>query len=102
WSTCLGTVCNTHLVAGVPSGHMCEFFMYPSGFRYGLLKNPYRPVKGHIQLPELPGFGVELIDDPAAAFPPIPGPGTLPNPRFPHARERARAREERVRQKYAG
>ncbi|MFH1569145.1 MAG: mandelate racemase/muconate lactonizing enzyme family protein [Gemmatimonadota bacterium] len=101
WSTCLGTMCNTHLVAGVPSGHMCEFFMYPTGFRDGLLREPYRPVDGHIQLTGRPGFGVELVDDPAADFPPIPGPATLANPRFPHAWERARAREEQVRRRYA-
>lgn len=100
WSTCLGTMCNTHLVAGVPSGHMCEFFMYPSGFRYGLLKEPYRPVDGHIQLGDKPGFGMELVDDPAGVFPPIPGPGTLANPRFPDAWDRARAREAKVRQRY--
>ena len=56
---------------------------------------------GHIQLTDRPGFGVELVDDPAARFPPIPGPETLANPRFPHAWERARAREEQVRRRYA-
>ena len=28
WTSSLGTMCNAHLVAGVPNGHMCEFFMY--------------------------------------------------------------------------
>jgi L-alanine-DL-glutamate epimerase-like enolase superfamily enzyme len=101
WSTALGTMCNTHLVAGTPSGHMCEFFMYPSDFRYGLLKEPYRPVQSYITLGATPGFGMELIDDPASRFPFVPGPGTLANPRFPHALERAREREERVRRQYA-
>ena len=101
WSTSLGTMCNTHLVAGVPSGHMCEFFMYPNGFRYGLFEEPYRPVDGYITLSDEPGFGMQLIADPQKAFPPIPGPNTLANPRFPHAWDRARAREKSVRQRYS-
>ena len=102
WSSSLGTVCNAHLVAGVPSGHMCEFFMYPSDFRYGLLKEPYRPENGCINLSDRAGFGMELIDNPEEKFPHIPGPNTLANPHFPHAWERAKAREKRVRQKYSG
>ena len=100
WDTGLGTASNAHLVAGVPSGHMCEFFMYPNDFRYGLLKEPPRPVDGYITLPDTPGLGVELIDDPAARFPHIPGPNTLANPRFPHAWDRARQRERQVTGKY--
>jgi len=101
WSTSLGTMCNTHLVAGVPSGHMCEFYMYPNGFRDGLFEEPYRPVDGYITLSDRPGFGMQLVADPQRAFPPIPGPNTFANPRFPHAWDRARAREEAVRQRYA-
>ena len=100
WSSSLGTMANTHLVAGVPNGTMCEFFMYPNEFRYGLFKDPYRPVDGIITLSDRPGFGMELIDHPEERFPYIPGPNTLANPRFPHAWERARAREEQVRQRY--
>ena len=69
WSSSLGTMCNTHLVASLPNGHMCEFFMYPSAFRYGLFKEPYRPVNGIIKLSDKPGFGMELIDEPEARFP---------------------------------
>ena len=101
WSTSLGTMCNAHFVAGV-GGHMCEFFMYPSEFRYGLFKEPYRPQDAHITLDAAPGFGVELVGDFADKFPYIPGPNTLANPRFPHAWERARAREKVVRDSYVG
>jgi hypothetical protein len=94
-------MCNTHLVAGVPNGHMCEFFMYPNGFRYGLFKEPYRPVNGVIHLSDKPGFGMELIDDFEQRFPYVSGAGLFANPRFPHAWERARVREESVRQQYA-
>ena len=100
WNSSLGTMCNTHLIAGVPSGHMCEFFMYPNGFRDGLLKEPYRQINGYITLSQKPGFGVELIDRPEEKFPYIPGPDTFANPRFPHALDRARKREETVRKRY--
>jgi len=101
WSSSLGTMCNTHFTAGVPNGHMCEFFMYPNDLRYGLFKEPYRPVNGYIELADEPGFGMELIDDMEEKFPHIPGPSTLANPRFPHAWERAQKREERVSRKYS-
>ena len=80
WATRLGTMCNTHLVAGVPSGHMCEFFMYPNDFRYGLLKQPYRPQDGFITLGDKPGFGVEVINDIEKKFPWVPGSYDKPNP----------------------
>ena len=102
WSSGLNTVANAHLVAGSPGGHMCEFFMYPNAFRYGLLKEPLRPVDGVVELSERPGLGVELIDDPGERFPYRSGPNTMPNPRFPHAAERALAREEAVRRRYSG
>lgn len=100
WSTSVGTMCNAHFVAGV-GGHMCEFFMYPSDFRYGLFKEPYRPQDAHITLGDAPGFGVELVDGFGEKFPYIPGPNTLANPRFPQAWDRARAREKAVRDRYA-
>ncbi len=99
WSTSLGTMCNAHLVAGT-GGHMLEFFMYPSGFRYGLFKEPYRPDKGVITLTDAPGFGVELIDDFADKFPYRLGPNTIPNPRIPEAWDRARIRARAVAGRY--
>lgn len=101
WQTPLGTMCNSHLVAGTASGHLCEFFLYPNEMRYGLMNEPMRAVDGVIDLGEVPGFGMEVIDDPAAAFPYVDGPGTLPNPRFPHALERAQKREQAVVGRYA-
>lgn len=102
WSSSLGTMCNVHLVAGVPNGHMCEFFLYANPFRDHLFKEPYRPVNGTITLSDKPGFGIELADDLEAQFPYRPGPNVAANPRFPHAWARAQAREAQVRQHYAG
>ena len=102
WSSSLGTMCNVHLVAGAPSGHMCEFFLYPNPFREALFTEPYRPVNGAITLSDTPGFGKTLMPDLERQFPYIPGPNTSANPRFPHAWARAKAREEQVRQRYSG
>ncbi len=102
WSSSLGTMCNTHLVAGLQNGHMCEFFMYPNDFRYGLFKEPYHAVDGIITLSDKPGFGMELIDKPEELFPYIPGPSTFANPRFPHAWAKAKIREAQIKRKYSG
>ncbi|MEE2658601.1 MAG: mandelate racemase/muconate lactonizing enzyme family protein [Candidatus Latescibacterota bacterium] len=100
WATPLGTMCDSHLVAGTEAGHMCEFFMYPNGMRYGLMKEPMRPVHGVIELSAAPGFDMEVIDDPQSKFPYVAGPNTHPNPLFPHAFERAQEREARVVARY--
>jgi L-alanine-DL-glutamate epimerase-like enolase superfamily enzyme len=103
WSSSLGTMSNVHLVAGVPSGCMCEFFLYPNPFREGLFVEPYRPVNGTIALSGKPGFGMELLPvaELAKRFPHVPGPNTIANPRFPHAWPRARAREAAVAARYS-
>jgi len=106
WTSALGTMCNTHLVAGVPNGYMCEFFLYPhTPWRDVLFKEPMTPKNGYITLKDKPGFGVELadIEELKKKYPSDPkAPGTIANPRFPQALERARAREQRVREKYSG
>jgi len=106
WTTALGTMCNAHLVAGVPNGYMCEFFLYPNTpWREVLFKEALAPKNGYITLKDKPGFGVELtdIDELKQKYPYDPkAPGTIANPRFPHAWARARAREQRVREKYSG
>ena len=106
WMSALGTMCNTHFAAGVPNGHMCEFFMYENTpWRYGLFKDPHVVEDGYITLSEEPGFGVELvdIDELRERYPYDPNAqGVVPNPRFPHAYERAKARERAVRERYRG
>ena len=101
WQSSIGTAANLHLTAAAATGHICEFFMYPNGFRCELLKDPPRPVEGWVTLPDRPGLGIEVVEDIEKRFPYEPGPNTLPNPRFPHALDRARAREGAVRKRYA-
>ncbi|MDA0335603.1 MAG: hypothetical protein O2782_10590, partial [bacterium] len=102
WQSSLGTVCNSHLVAGVASGDMCEFFMYPNDMRYSLLQAPPRPHNGLLTLPETPGLGARLLDDASERFAAIEGAAVTANPRFPRAWERARRREAEVAAAYAG
>ena len=106
WTSVLGTVCNAHLVAGIPNGYLCEYFLYPNTpWRDALVKEPLAPKNGYLELPDRPGFGMELADlgELSRKYPYDPNaPGTVPNPRFPKAAERARAREEQVREKYLG
>jgi L-alanine-DL-glutamate epimerase-like enolase superfamily enzyme len=106
WTSSLGTMCNAHLVAGVPNGYMCEFFLYPNTpWRDVLFKEPMTPKNGYLTLSEKPGFGVELadLDELKKKYPYDPkAQTTVANPRFPEAIKRAQAREQRVREKYLG
>ena len=101
WHSSLGTVCNSHLVAGVPSGHMCEFFLYPNDMRYGLLREPLRAQNGILHLPATPGLGARLAEDVDQRFARIEGPAVTANPRYPEAWDRARRREAEVAAAYA-
>jgi L-alanine-DL-glutamate epimerase-like enolase superfamily enzyme len=96
WHSSLGTVCNSHFVAGVESGHMCEFFMYPNHMRHGMLQDPPRPDNGVLRVPATPGLGARLIDGVEEVFARVDGPAVIANPRFPHAWDRARIREAEV------
>jgi L-alanine-DL-glutamate epimerase-like enolase superfamily enzyme len=106
WWSALGTMCNSHFVAGVPNGFMCEFFMYPNTiWRDVLFREPYQVENGYITLSDKPGFGVELADlaELEARYPYDPDyPSILPNPRFPQAWDRAKARERAVIEHYLG
>jgi L-alanine-DL-glutamate epimerase-like enolase superfamily enzyme len=104
WTTALGTMCNTHFVAGVPTGFMCEYFLYPNTpWRDELFTEPMSPKNGCVTLSGKPGFGMELADveELKKKYPYNPkAPGLSANPRFPEAMQRARAREQQVANKY--
>ncbi len=104
WITALGTMCNTHLVAGVPTGYMCEYFLYPNtAWREALFVEPLVPKNGYITLSDKPGFGVELVDleQLKKKYPYDPDtPRLMANPRFPHAWDRARVREQKAMERY--
>ena len=106
WTSELGTIANAHFAAGIPNAYMCEYFMYPNTpWRDVLFREPLAPKNGYLTLSEKPGLGVELADleELKRRFPFDPSaPATIPNPRFPKAMDRALARQEQNRTKYAG
>ena len=104
WTSALGTMANVHLVAGVPTGFMCEYFLYPyTSWRDELFKEPMKPKNGYITLSDKPGFGMELtsIEELKKKYPYNPqAPRLTANPRYPEAMDRARAREQQVAGRY--
>jgi hypothetical protein len=104
WISAIGTITNAHICAGVPSGYMSEYFIYPyTPFRDELLKDPPVPKNSHITLSRKPGLGIELADLEALKkkYPyDLNAPRIIANPRFPQAMERASAKLTRVRDKY--
>ena len=82
WVGGLTTIANIHLVAGVPSGHMCELNQTYNPLKWEIFKEPYPIENGWLTIPEKPGYGVEIIDDVAKRFPFEPGSYAKPNPKF--------------------
>lgn len=82
WVGGLTTIANIHLVAGVPSGHMCELNQTYNPLKWEIFKVPYPIENGILTIPDKPGFGVEIIDDVEKRFPFVEGPYYKRNPRF--------------------
>jgi len=82
WVGGLTTIANIHLVAGVPSGHMCELNQTYNPLKWEIFKDPYVIENGILTIPDKPGFGVEIIDDIADRFPFVAGNYYKTNPVF--------------------
>lgn len=82
WVGGLTTIANIHLVAGVPSGHMCELNQTYNPLKWEIFKEPYPIENGVLKIPDKPGFGLELIDDIEERFPWVPGAYHKTNPVF--------------------
>jgi L-alanine-DL-glutamate epimerase-like enolase superfamily enzyme len=80
WHGGLLTMANAHLAAGIPNLLMLEAGRTFNPLREAVFKEPLVVVDGHMQLPDKPGFGVEVIDDLAERFPYIPGRYDQPRP----------------------
>ena len=76
------TMANAHLVAAAPGHDYCELNQTHNPLKEGIFKEPLTVKDGWMELPEKPGFGVELVDDVEKAFPFEPGPYMKPNPRL--------------------
>ena len=80
WHGALMTIANAHLAAGIPNLIMLEINQTYNPLRTDLLKEPLVINDGFLELPQKPGFGVEIIDDAAERFPFIPGTYDKPKP----------------------
>lgn len=80
WHGGLTTMANAHLVAAIPNRHMLELNMTHNPLKEEIFKEPLVAKKGYMDLPNKPGFGVELIPDVEKKFPYAPGSYNRPNP----------------------
>lgn len=80
WHGGLTTMANIHFVAGVPNGHMCELNQTYNPLKEEIFKEPLTVKNGYMDLPDKPGFGVEIIEDVEKKFPYVPGSYLKPNP----------------------
>ncbi|MBK9390064.1 MAG: mandelate racemase/muconate lactonizing enzyme family protein [Bacteroidetes bacterium] len=80
WHDALLTAANGSLAAGIPNLMMLETNQTMNPLRTDLLKEPLVPKDGFIELPNKPGFGIELIDDVEKRFPFIEGRYDRPRP----------------------
>ena len=82
WHGGLTTMANAHLVAAIPNRHMLELNTTYNPLKEEIFQEPLRAVKGWMNLPDRPGFGMELIPGVEAKFPFAPGSYLRPNPRM--------------------
>lgn len=75
------TMANAHFVAGIPNGEYCELNQTNNPLKEGIFKEPLTVENGVMEIPDKPGFGVELIDDVEKKFPFVPGSYNKPNAR---------------------
>jgi L-alanine-DL-glutamate epimerase-like enolase superfamily enzyme len=68
----LTTIGNAHLVAAIPNRHMLEINITFNPLKEAIFKDPLVVKNGWMDLPNKPGFGVELIDDVEKKFPYAP------------------------------
>ncbi len=76
------TMANAHFVAGIPNGEYCELNQTFNPLKEGIFKEPLTVEKGWMELPDRPGYGVELIEDVEKQFPFVPGFYQFKNPRM--------------------
>jgi L-alanine-DL-glutamate epimerase-like enolase superfamily enzyme len=82
WHGGLTTMANAALVAAIPNRLMLELNQTFNPLKEEVFKDPLVVRKGYMDLPDKPGFGVELAPDLAKKFPYIPGDYYKPNPAF--------------------
>jgi len=80
WHGGLTIMANAALVAAIPNHLLLEHNVTFSALREGVFKDPLVARRGYLDLPDKPGFGVELIPGIEKKFPYLPGRFDKPNP----------------------
>lgn len=83
WHGGLTTMANAALMAAIPNRLMLELNQTFNPFKEEVFKEPLVVKKGYLDLPDKPGFGVELAGGLAKKFPYIPGSYSRPNTELP-------------------
>jgi len=83
WHGGLTIMANAALVAAIPNHLVLEHNVTFNALREGVFKEPLLARHGYIDVPNKPGFGVELIPDIEKKFPYLPGSFDKPNPDLP-------------------
>jgi L-alanine-DL-glutamate epimerase-like enolase superfamily enzyme len=83
WHGGLTTMSNAALVAAIPNRLMLELNQTFNPFKEEIFKDPLVVKKGYMDLPDKPGYGVEVIKNVAQKFPYLPGSYGRPNPDLP-------------------
>ena len=76
------TMANAHFVAGIANGEYCELNQTYNPLKEEIFVEPLTVANGMMELPDRPGFGVELIDDVEKKFPYVEGGYNKPNTRL--------------------
>ena len=80
WHGGLTTMANASLVAAIPNRFMLELNQTFNPLKEEIFKEPLVVRNGFMDLPDKPGFGVELADNLESKFPFIPGKYSRLNP----------------------
>ncbi len=83
WHGGLTTMANAALVAAIPNRLVLELNQTYNPLKEEVFKEPLVVKNGYMDLPNKPGFGVEVIEDVGKKFPYLPGPYSKPNPDLP-------------------
>jgi len=73
WHGGLTTMANAHFTAAIPNRLMCELNQTVNPLTTEVFVEPLVAVNGYMDLPDKPGFGMELAPDLEKRFPFIPG-----------------------------
>jgi L-alanine-DL-glutamate epimerase-like enolase superfamily enzyme len=85
WHGGLTTMANAAVVAAIPNHLVLELNQTFNPFKEEVFKDPLVVKKGYMDLPNKPGYGVELAAGLERKFPYLPGRYDRPNPDLPSA-----------------